>query len=345
MRPTGHSNTALPLRLVFWESTARCNLSCRHCRRLTDQSSDELQTEQIKRLMDEAMQLGPPIFVFSGGEPLLREDWQELAQYAKNISLPTALATNATLIDRQVAGQIAAAGFRRVSVSLDSATPSSHDKFRGQEGSFAAALAGADALVEQGIPIQFNTSVTTGNVQELESIYRLALEHKAVALHLFVLVPVGCGAEIPPHEQLTADKCEQVLQWVCDKTAQGPLEIKATCAPHYYRLAAQQGLAQPHSRGCLAGWSIAFISHTGQVFPCGYFPVSCGDVREDSLASIWHSSSVLKELRDVNLLKGKCGQCEYKRPCGGCRARAYGAGGDYLSAEPLCNYLPRQNHE
>jgi radical SAM protein with 4Fe4S-binding SPASM domain len=323
--------------MLFWESTWKCNLACKHCRRLDapQNETDELTTSEMCKVLDSVSTLGKPVVVFSGGEPLLRDDWEELATYAKSLGLPTALATNGTLITPELSRRIAPA-FRRVAVSLDGIDSKTHDTFRGASGAFEAALAGIAALRAENVDVQINVTVTTHNADQLDAIYALAEDTGAMGIHMFLLVPVGCGAEIPVSQQLTAQRYEQTLNWICNRQEVGPLEIRATCAPHYYRVAVQRGMDISRSRGCLAGISVAFISHSGEVFPCGYLPVSCGSVKTQKFADIWNSSEVFDDLRDYSKLTGKCGCCRFVQICGGCRARAYATTGDYLSEEPFC---------
>jgi len=333
------------LRMLFWESTWRCNLACKHCRRLDvddSQAPDDLSTEQVKSFFDSVMTLGRPVIVFSGGEPLMRPDWPDLAAYAASLNLPTALATNGTLIDSTVAKQIAKAGFRRVAISLDGADSATHDEFRGVVGAFDRALAGIAAVQSLGQAFQINATIAGHNVHQLDELYDLACDLGACALHVFLLVPVGCGVQIGATHQLEPMRYERALEWVCDKQASSRLELRATCAPQYYRIAAQRGMeaSTRSSRGCLCGISVAFVGHSGDVFPCGYLPVRCGSVSDTSLAEIWRNSPVFEKLRDFNQLKGKCGRCEYKAVCGGCRARALAETGDWLEQEPCCTYQP-----
>ena len=271
----------------------------------------------------------------------MRDDWSELADYARSLELPTALATNGTLIDSETADRIAQAGFRRVAVSLDGPDAPTHDEFRGIDGAFAKALEGIEALNERGTAVQINVTIAAHNDAKLDNMYDLARSLNATALHMFLLVPVGCGVEIGPSHQLSPSRYEEVLSWVCDRQTEGGPEIRTTCAPHYQRIAAQRGVSTNRSRGCLCGLSVVFVSHMGDVFPCGYLPVSCGSVREKSLAEIWRTSEVMGELRDFDKLKGKCGRCEYKAICGGCRARSFAAVADYLAAEPSCAHQPK----
>jgi len=128
--------------------------------------------------------------------------------------------------------------------------------------------------------------------------------------------------------------------------------LKATCAPHYYRILRQEARKRGEkvsfetygldgvTRGCLGGTSFCFISNTGIVQPCGYLELDCGDLKTSSFQSVWADSKIFNSLRDFSKYKGKCGRCGYIRFCGGCRARAYEATGDYLAEEPLCAYEP-----
>jgi len=342
--PSGRGSSP-PLRLLFWESTTRCNLACAHCRRLEVAESaakEDLTTDEFRAVLDSVAELGRPIIVFSGGEPLMRGDWEALAAHARRLALPTALATNGTLVDDALAGRIAAAGFRRVSVSLDGADAATHDAFRRVDGAFERALGGIAALRRAGAAVQVNATIAAHNVHQLDAMHALAESVGAEALHLFFLVPVGCGVEIEQTHQLPPDEYERALEWTLDRQASGGIELKATCAPHYYRLAAQRGVAPKHSRGCLCGLAVAFVSHKGEVFPCGYLPVHSGSVREQPFAEIWRGSAVFADLRDFDRLRGKCGRCEFRGICGGCRARAYALTGDYLAGEPACTYRPGQ---
>jgi radical SAM protein with 4Fe4S-binding SPASM domain len=346
------------LRLLFWESTARCNLHCAHCRRLdvtAEATRTDLTAPQARALIDSASALGgraKPIFVFSGGEPLLRSDWRELALHARQAGLITALATNGTLIDPATADRIAQAGFHRVSVSIDAPQARTHDSFRGMAGAFASALAGIAALRAAGVPVQVNMTIYAGNADQLQAVYDLARDAGAAALHLFVLVPVGCGLEIADSQQLSAAQCEAVLKWIVQRHAEGPLELKATCAPQFYRVArqwlrdnpdhggAERVKAMLRGRGCMAGTGVIFVSHAGEVFPCGYFPARCGNVLVEGLERIWRESPVLTELRRFGALEGKCGVCEHKMICGGCRARGYHLTGRLMADDPTCLHQP-----
>lgn len=350
------ANMKHQLRLVFWETTVGCNLECIHCRRLEvsrELAKEDLTTAEAFKFLDSLAAFAKPILVLSGGEPLFRPDIFEIARYAKDKGLTVALATNGTLVTREIAVKVKEAGIQRVSVSLDGATPKVHDEFRKLPGSFEAALRGLAHLKEAGVETQVNCTVARHNVHQVEAIYNLAVEIGARALHVFMLVPVGCGVEIAEEMMLPPEQYEEVLNWLYDKSREKKIETKATCAPHYFRIlrqrANEEGIEvtpQTHgmaamTKGCLAGSAVCFVSHKGEVFPCGYLPVTCGNVKEQAFEEIWNASPVFHTLRDFHNLTGKCGECEYRGLCMGCRARAYYATGDFMAEEPYCVYQPK----
>ena len=361
------------LRLLFWESTIRCNLSCAHCRRVESDEAVEsdMTTAQAGHLIEQLAQVGRqqdfmPILVFSGGEPLCRGDLFELIHEARSKGVKCALATNGTLIDETVAQKIKAAGIERVSVSLDGATADVHNKLRKLEGSFEAAIEGVGHLRKCGVPFQINMTVTRYNEHQLDEVFTLAKSLGAVAVHLFMLVPVGCGEEFAEEDMLSAEEYEELLRRIANIEQTGPLEVKVTCGPHYERVIREEKKAAaasghpvqshpqqpscpgrdagpqhgPMSKGCLAGLGVLFVGHSGDVFPCGYLPVHCGNILQTPLEEIWKNSADLAMMRDTHQLKGKCGVCGYRAVCGGCRARAFAATGDYMQAEPMCKYDP-----
>ena len=281
---------------------------------------------------------------------MVRPDVFEIARYADKKDVPVALATNGTMIDLPLAREIASSGIRRVSISLDGACSDTHDSFRKMPGSFDQALRGISHLRSLNIPFQINTTLTRHNVHEMEAIYRLTLELGAAALHPFLLVPVGCGMEIKEEFQLNQEEYEKTLLRIHEFSQEGKLHIRPVCAPHYFRILAEKRTSLPKrqdtesfnhmTKGCLAGTGICFVSHKGEVFPCGYLPTVCGNIREHSLSYIWHNSSIFESLREPELLEGKCGICKFKRICSGCRARAFEEDGHYLAEEPNCLYEP-----
>jgi radical SAM protein with 4Fe4S-binding SPASM domain len=270
-----------------------------------------------------------------------------------------------------MAMRIKESGIVRVSISLDGADRNTHDAFRGHDGAFDAAIRGIRYLQDVGISTQINTTVSRHNTHQLAETLELAKQLKVDAFHLFLLVPVGCGLTIAEDQSVGAAEAEEILNWFYDRSLDSGMELKATCAPHYYRIARQRraedrraGLEVPammphprHShhageqdptalnqmtRGCLAGSGVCFISHKGSVQACGYLPVEAGDLRKQSFRDVWEESPLFGELRDLSKLEGKCGCCEFKQVCMGCRARAFGITGDYMDEEPFCIYEPRE---
>jgi len=339
-------NSELSLRRVYWDTTAGCNLRCLHCRRidiLDHVSSNEISTSQSFALIDDCAANGKPVLILSGGEPLFRRDIFEIASYASKKGLPVALSTNGTLVTKTIAEKIKGSGVYYSSVSLDGAVAETHDYFRGK-GNFERALNGITHLRDAGIKLQINFTVTKKNVWELEKIYDLALALNANALYLFLLVPVGCGVKIAESDMLNKEEVEEHLKWVCKKEKASKLEVRAICAPQFYRVKAQVLNEDPRKNnrrmGCLAGINICFISHTGEVFPCGYLPITAGNIKDAPLSKIWNDSVLFQRLRDFDQLTGKCGQCLFKEACGGCRARAFYTHGNEMAEEPYCHYEP-----
>ena len=342
------------LRLLFWETTVGCNLKCIHCRAtaLEGRAPDELNTDEALGFVGALAAFAKPILVLSGGEPLYRPDIFRIAEFATEKGLKVARATNGTLVGAETARKTREAGIRRVSISLDGADAKTHDQFRGFPGSFDRALEGAWHLRQEKVSLQLNTTVARHNADQLPRVMEMAEEMGADALHLFLLVPVGCGLEIAGEQQIPAEEYERILNWFYEQSRHTRMELKATCAPHYYRIIRQRAREEGRkvtpkadgmaamTRGCLAGSGVCFLSHKGEVFPCGYLPVRAGSIREQGIEEIWNSAQVFKEMRDPGLLEGRCGLCEYRMVCGGCRARAFGQTGNYLGEEPFCLYEP-----
>ncbi|SHE78671.1 heme b synthase [Desulfacinum infernum DSM 9756] len=345
---------AFSLRLVAWEVTRTCNLSCIHCRAAAVDKpyENELTTEECRRILDDIASFAKPIIILTGGEPLLRPDIFELASYGNSLGLRMTMAPNGTLVTREAARKMVEVGIQRISISIDGATAQSHDAFRRVPGAFEGAMRGIRNSREAGLPFQINTTITAQNIHELESIQKLAVDLGAAAHHIFLLVPTGRGKNLE-EQAINAEQYEKTLHWFYEQRDQVPLQLKATCAPHYYRILRQRARRDGRrvdmatfgldamTRGCLGGTGFCFVSHVGQVQPCGYLEVDCGNVREQSFREIWEASPVFLKLRDYKALEGKCGRCEYVRVCGGCRARAFEATGNYMAEEPLCLYQPR----
>jgi heme b synthase len=342
------------LNMIAWEVTRSCNLNCIHCRAAASCGpyQGELSTQKCFQLIDEIAATSSPVIILTGGEPLLRPDIFEIATYGTNKGLRMVMATNGTLVNAITAKKMIASGIKRVSISIDGKDAASHDSFRQEKGAFAGAMAGIEALKVAGMEFQINTTITTANLQQIKDILELAKKMGAAAHHIFLLVPTGRGKDLAA-QAITAADYEETLMWFHQESRTCEIQLKATCAPHYFRILHQNkikgeeqkkkagGHFHESTRGCLGGISFCFISHVGQVQPCGYLDLNCGNVQKQSFAEIWENSAVFGNLRDLSKYGGKCGRCEFIKVCGGCRARAYEATGDYLSEEPLCLYQPK----
>lgn len=340
------------LLMITWEMTRSCNLACVHCRASSVHApyKSELDTAECKALLDDISNFSHPVIILTGGEPLLREDIFEIAAHGSGLGLRMVLSTNGTLITDEITRKIIDSGIKRVSVSIDGNDANSHDSFRGVPGAFERALRGIECMKKIGMDFQINTTITRANIHKIADILNMALRLEAVGHHIFMLVPMGRGKDFSGQD-ISAAEYERILEWFQGQGSRTHLQLRATCAPQYFRIlhqntgTAQTGFShQPHTmaRGCAGGISFCFISHTGQVQPCGYLELDCGQIRSLPFREIWEESPVFHELRDLNKYKGKCGRCEFNKICGGCRARAYAQTGDFLQEEPLCVYKPQE---
>ncbi len=349
-----HGDKGNIVRMIAWEVTRSCNLNCIHCRAASRLGPypGELSSEKCLSLIDEISAVASPVIILTGGEPLLRPDIFDLASYGTKKGLRMVMATNGTLVDQSTVRKMITSGIQRVSVSIDGPDAESHDAFRSQPGAFAGAMRGIEAMKAAGMEFQINTTITTANLREIKLIHDLALKLGAAAHHIFLLVPTGRGKDLAS-QAITAADYEETLQWFYEESLTCAIQLKATCAPHYFRIMHQnrakgarpvkkeRGHLHESTKGCLGGISFCFISHTGQVQPCGYLELDCGNVQKQSFAEIWEKSAIFSNLRDYGKYGGKCGRCEFIKVCGGCRARAFEATGDYLAEEPLCLYSPK----
>jgi len=343
---------------IAWEITRRCNLRCVHCRSSSEMEAKghpDFPTPEAFRVIDDIVGYAKPVVVLSGGEPLVRKDVFEIAQYGTDKGLRMCLATNGTLVDDGICEKIKASGIRIVSLSLDGSEEGVHDNFRSQKGAFAGTVNAARLFKKHGIEFIVNSSFTRRNQEEIPKVYRLAKELGATAWYMFMIVPTGRGEEIM-NELISKEDYEEILDWHYQmEKDEDMMLVRPTCAPHYYRVVLQQSKKEGEkfkkrtlkfstggSKGCIAGQLICLIDVDGNVLPCSYFPKPAGNVRESSFKEIWEGSELFRDLRDFKKYKGKCGSCEFINVCGGCRARAYSVYGDYLEEEPFCSYIPRK---
>jgi radical SAM protein with 4Fe4S-binding SPASM domain len=345
--------------VMSWNVTRECNLKCSHCyiNAAEKKLENELTTEEGKRLIDQISEVSSPLLILSGGEPLLRPDVYELIRYGSKKGLKMGLGSNGSLIDQKAAKQLKDAGIATVSISLDSHIPSQHDDFRGVAGSWEKAVEAIKALRENNVLVQVNTTLTQQNYGQIDDIMYLAESIGVENFHLFFLVPTGRGTKIA---DISPQKYEEMITKTFAKVARHKLNVRPSCAPQFMRIAKGMGLdMRQWVRGCMAGSYYCRIYPNGDVTPCPYLPIKLGNIREKSFKAIWTNNDMLKALRSPDSLKGKCGICDYKIICGGCRARAYGLSsdfidycgdlhepaelkGDYLTEDPWCVYQPNK---
>jgi radical SAM protein len=345
-------------RVIAWESTRACNYACQHCRAQAQKQADpnQLTTKEAYNLIDQIAAFCKPIFIISGGDPLLREDIFDVAKYASTQGLRVAMSPSGSNITPEVIKKMKSSGIKIISLSLDGSSAKVHDEFRVVHGAFDLAMHNMTLACAEQMPFRINTTVTQHNIDDLSNIQKLVTDMGAVEWDVFMLVPTGRGKI---YMEIAPDKYEETLRSIYKTTLTSQTPIKITCAPQYNRIVTQhitqqhkhQQSQQPvtceiknkshHSGGggrCMAGNGFCFISHVGEIYGCGFLPIKAGDIRQQNFSEIYENSILFKQLRNPDMLKGKCGICKYKTVCGGCRARAFSTVNDYLQEEPYCNY-------
>jgi radical SAM protein with 4Fe4S-binding SPASM domain len=327
------------LRVLCLEVTKKCNMSppCRYCSAYSiKEEGEKLSLDEEKALLDHVSSFAKPIVLFTGGEPLMREDIFELAEYAHQKGMPVGLPTNGILLTKREAELMKEVGIYRACIDLDGASPEIHNSLRGE---FELALKGIQICKQEGLSLQVNSVITRLNKDEMPALLELLQKLRVDAWHVFFLVPTKGFEE---DYMLSPEEYEEALKWLSQNRKGAGMEVAATCAPQYLRFFGEVSRGEwKVARGCSAGIGFVFISHLGNVYPCDHLPLSAGNIRERDFEDIWSNAAIFKELRDFNKLKGKCGICEYKNICGGCRARAYFHYGDYLEEDPGCIYVPQ----
>ncbi len=328
--------------VVFWEMTRACALVCRHCRADAQPRRHplELSTEEGLRLVEEVARFQQrPILVITGGDPLMRRDLFRIAAHGVSQGLRISLAPSVTALvtpaNLERAYQV---GIRHIAFSLDGATPEVHDRFRGVEGSFQKTLQAIKAAQAAGLSVQIGTTISRWNWQQLDQMASIVAQSGAVLWSVFFLVPTGRATQ---EEMISAQEHEAVFHRLFELSLSMPFRIKTTLGQPYRRVALQRGGGSDDPMPTTNdGKGVCFVSHLGEIWPSGFLPVSCGNVRRHSLVEVYRHHPVFQELRDPGRLKGKCGRCPFREPCGGCRARAYACTGDYLEADPSCAFQP-----
>ena len=339
--------------VVMWNLTRWCNLSCDHCYLdARGETRDELGLEEGIRLIDDLAEMNVPVLIFTGGEPLLSKNFYAYSFHAREVGLRTALSTNGTLITPEVARLLAEAKIRYVGVSLDSARPEAHDKFRGVTGSHARALQGIRNAREAGLKTGLRVTLTRDNWFEIPALLDLALEEGIPRFCIYHLVPTGRGAGIADRD-VTPEQRRSVIKLLAEAAVElkdREIEILTTDSPmdgaYLLELLKDDSKRETvrqlltNAGGCSTGSKVANVNHRGDVHPCHFMPqMVVGNVRERSFRDIWIDNPVteLKALREMRgNLKGSCGKCEYLELCGGCRQKAFHYMGDMLGEDPTC---------
>lgn len=329
-------------RIVIWEMTRACALACRHCRAeaIPFRNPDELTTSEAFALVDSIAEVRP-LFILTGGDPLMRGDVFKIVEFAANRGLPVAVSPSATgRLTAAALASLSRAGCRSISLSLDAPTAELHDSFRGVRGSFERTLAAILNAQTVGLKVQINTTVSRFNADNLFAIAALIERLGISSWTLFYLVPVGRGQVA---DVLSAGETEESFRRVYEISKTLPFPVKTTEAPHYRRFVAQQHGAPVDSLapGIADGKGFVFVSHTGEVYPSGFLPYSAGNVRKTGLLELYRDDPVMRKLREPWRFGGKCGVCEFQQHCGGSRARAYAMTGSMFASEPTCSFIPQ----
>jgi radical SAM protein len=350
---------------VAWEVTRACALACVHCRAeaIPRRHPGELTTDEAFAVVEQVVEIGGPILVITGGDPLMREDVFAIMERASERGLRVAFSPSATgRCTRAALARAQDCGVSRVHISLDGPDAESHDRFRGVAGSFRRTMEILDDIAALGLPLQIGTTVSRYSIDRLEEVALLVGASRAVMWSLFFLVPTGRGQL---SDMVSPEEHERVFHWLYDLSKSAPFDVRTTAGMQYRRVVIQRRRAEQRAgsgpvaafpnvtgagfsagvmgmspRGVNDGDGFAFIDHLGNVCPSGFLQVPAGNVRERSLAEIYRESELFRSLRDRSLLRGKCSACEYRQVCGGSRARAYAVTGDYLASDPSCVYVP-----
>ena len=343
--------------LVIWETTRSCALACSHCRASAElgRHPDELTTSEGFGLLDQIADMGTPIVIFSGGDPLNRPDLEELVRHAKRRGLRTGTIPAATpALTRERLAALEEAGLDQLALSLDGPTPELHDRLRRTPGAFERTIAAAGDARALGLPLQINTCFSRANIDRLEEMIALVASLGAVFWEVFLLIPIGRGRALGG---LAPGRIEALFERLSRLDGAAGFVVKITEGQAYRRFLARAGKkrTRPMLRGAPihggvtataqavnAGKGFLFVDHVGRICPSGFLPVACGDARRDSLSAIYRDSPMFRELRDPRALTGKCGRCEFAAVCGGSRARAHALTGDHRAADPACEYEPLQ---
>lgn len=345
--------------VVVWNSTKTCNLKCRHCYMSSDNKKyqNELTTQEAKNFIDDLADFHVPVLLFSGGEPLIRPDFFELAEYAQAKGVRPTLSTNGTLITREVAQRIKDIGVGYVGISLDG-LQDVNDQFRGVEGAFQKAMEGIQNCVAVGQRVGLRFTINHHNIQELENIFDFIERENINRVCFYHLVYSGRGTAMK-NQDVTAEESRRAMDIIIRRTKDFEdrglekeiLTVDNHCDGVYMYLKAlaegnDQQAAQIKKYISMNGGNRSGIAF-GEVDPFGYVHPdqftqhhTFGNVRDRKFSEIWQDTSnpIMAGLKDRKpLLKGRCSQCRFLENCNGnFRTRAEAVTGDFWESDPSC---------
>jgi len=338
--------------MVSYSITTKCNLKCKHCysESVEQAAPDELSTEEALHLVDDLSRWGIGLLIIDGGEPLCREDLLDIVRYASSKGIRTTIGSNGTLIDEAMARKMVDAGVMAVAISVDGVDAVTHDSFRGVDGAFEQTLRGIEACRNSGLPFQLNMVIRKDNLSQLEDMLRLAVDLGANAAEVFDLVAAGRAKNECKELVLSLEERKVAMERLAEAQEDYPIVIRVPGCPIYPLIIQEKNIKPKHfpaemlrripyyGRGCAAGMPMGYVMvlSNGEENPCMLLQVNLGNIREQSIMSIWKSSPTLTKLRQRDLLKGECGVCNYKLTCSGCRGRAYEETGDMMMTDPGC---------
>ena len=353
MDPRRYDFTQNPM-LVYWEMTQACMLACRHCRAEAMPSPHPLELTLIESLglLCQIAAFGDPLphLILTGGDPLSRKDLFRVIDDARALGLQVSITPSATpALTPEALRLLQSHGIQSLGLSLDGSNAARHDAVRAVPGCFDRTIAVAREAGRLGLPIQVNTLVAQETADDLPAIYELLKTFPVMRWSLFFLISVGRGRAL---QEVSPGHGEEIMNWVLDLLPGAPFAVKTTEAPSYRRLA----LNRMHVSGRTAaeikkssvykdfqirdGHGIVFVSNQGDIYPSGFLPLRCGNVRTSSLVDVYRQAPLFQALHSPEQFRGKCGACEFSYVCGGSRARAFARTGDALESDPLCLYQP-----
>ena len=337
------------LRLLAFNLTRRCNLACPHCYldadSLQQPDPDELDTEAVCQVLDQVGAMGhSTMVVLTGGEPLVRADLETICRHGVASGLVMVVGTNGVMLTRRRAAALQAAGVTGMGISLDSLDPERHDRFRGLPGAWRRTMAAIKHCRERELDFQLHFTVTPDTVDEVPGMAGFAARSGARVLNVFFVICTGRGTA---SSRLSWAQHEQVLQQLVELQRQYPeFIVRPRCAPQFKRVALSQSapsatnlISGSEGDGCIAGTHYCRVTSHGELTACPYIPDVLGSVRDSDLANLWQQSPTLQQLRQGDF-SGKCGVCEYRLLCGGCRAGALAQGNGLMGEDPACGYQP-----